>query len=48
MANVKSIAEAGGVATVITIECHITRGLPNVIIVGFANRAVDEAKERLR
>lgn len=48
MSNVKSIAEAGGVATVITIECHITRGLPNVIIVGFANRAVDEAKERLR
>lgn len=48
MGNVRSIAESGGVATVITIECHITRGLPNVIIVGFANRAVDEAKERLR
>ncbi len=48
MANVKSIAEAGGIATIITIECHIARGLPNVIIVGFANRAVDEAKERLR
>lgn len=48
MGNVKSIAESSGVATVITIECHITRGLPNVIIVGFANRAVDEAKERLR
>ncbi len=48
MANVKSIAESGGIATIITIECHITRGLPNVIIVGFANRAVDEAKERLR
>src|SRR5205814_987955 len=31
-----------------TIECHITKGLPNIIIVGFANRAVDEAKERLR
>jgi len=47
-ANVRSITEAGGVATIITIECHITKGLPNVIIVGFANRAVDEAKERLR
>lgn len=48
MRSVKSIAESGGAATIITIECHITKGLPNVIIVGFANRAVDEAKERLR
>ena len=46
--NVRSITETGGVATIITIECHISKGLPNVIIVGFANRAVDEAKERLR
>jgi magnesium chelatase family protein len=43
-----SIAESGGQASLITIECHITAGLPSVIIVGFANRAVDEAKERLR
>lgn len=50
MANnkVMSIAESGGETTIVTIECHITQGLPNVIIVGFANRAVDEAKERLR
>jgi len=48
MSNVRSIAESGGVATVITIECRMTKGLPNIIIVGFANRAVDEAKERLR
>lgn len=47
-ASVRSITESGGVATVITIECHISKGLPNMIIVGFANRAVDEAKERLR
>lgn len=46
--TVKSIAESGSLATTITIECHITQGLPNVIIVGFANRAVDEAKERIR
>ncbi len=48
MAHIQSIAESGGSANIITIECHITKGLPNVIIVGFANRAVDEAKERLR
>lgn len=46
--KVTSIAESGGETTIVTIECHITQGLPNVIIVGFANRAVDEAKERLR
>jgi len=32
----------------VTVECHVTAGLPHVVIVGFANRAVDEAKERLR
>lgn len=48
MSSVRSIVESGGVATIITIECRITKGLPNIIIVGFANRAVDESKERLR
>ena len=43
-----SIADAGSDTHIITIECHITRGLPNIIIVGFANKAVDEAKERIR
>lgn len=46
--HVTSIAESGGDTTIVNIECHITQGLPCVIIVGFANRAVDEAKERLR
>lgn len=48
MGSIQSIAESGNSATIIYIECHITQGLPNIIIVGFANRAVDEAKERLR
>lgn len=46
--RVHSIVETGGLATLVTVECHITAGLPHVVIVGFANRAVDEAKERLR
>lgn len=45
---IRSITDSGGSATVITVECHITQGLPNVIVVGLANRAVDEAKERIR
>lgn len=48
MGNATSIAESGGSGTIVTIECHISQGLPNIIIVGFANRAVDESKERLR
>jgi magnesium chelatase family protein len=32
----------------VDIECHISNGLPNIIVVGFGNKAVDEAKERMR
>ncbi len=28
------------------IECSLSTNLPNIIIVGYANKAVDEAKER--
>lgn len=30
------------------IECHLSNGLPNIIIVGFVSKAVDESKERIR
>lgn len=43
-----SIIEHGGNGIVAEIECRITQGLPAVIIVGFASKAVDEAKERIR
>lgn len=33
---------------VVDIECHLSNGLPNIIIVGLGNKAVDEAKERVR
>ncbi len=38
----------GGEATAIDIECHLSNSLPNIIIVGIASKAVDEAKERIR
>jgi magnesium chelatase family protein len=44
----KAIIENGNDAVIVDIECHISNGLPNIVIVGVANRAVDEAKERLR
>lgn len=44
----RSLAEAGTKGIVIDVECQLSNGLPNIIIVGFANKAVDEAKERIR
>jgi magnesium chelatase family protein len=47
--SIKSIAEhSGSSGALINVECHITNGLPSIIIIGFASKAVDEAKERLR
>jgi magnesium chelatase family protein len=47
--GIKSIADySGSAGSEINVECHITNGLPSVIIIGYASKAVDEAKERLR
>ncbi|MBI2592052.1 YifB family Mg chelatase-like AAA ATPase [Candidatus Saccharibacteria bacterium] len=50
MANgIKSIVDYGGSGgTLIAVECHITSGLPSVTIIGYASKAVSEAKDRLR
>lgn len=32
----------------IAVECDIAQGLPNLLIVGLGNKAIDEAKERVR
>lgn len=45
---IRSILDIGNQAIDISVECHMTNGLPNIIIVGFANKAVDESKERIR
>ncbi|MDB5164839.1 MAG: Mg chelatase subunit ChlI, magnesium chelatase family protein [Candidatus Saccharibacteria bacterium] len=33
---------------VVDIECGLSNSLPNIVIVGFANKAVGESKERIR
>ncbi|HVX23811.1 MAG TPA: YifB family Mg chelatase-like AAA ATPase [Candidatus Saccharimonadales bacterium] len=48
MASTHSIITHGSSGTLVEIECHLSNNLPNIIIVGFANKAVDEAKERIR
>lgn len=46
--SIKSIISFGNDGLVVDIECHLSNNLPNIVIVGFANKAVDEAKERIR
>lgn len=48
MLKVRSPWDHGANGVVVDIECHISNGLPGITIVGYANRAVDEAKERIR
>lgn len=45
---ISSVCELGSEGVVMQVECHISNGLPNTIIVGLGNKAVDESKERLR
>jgi len=45
---VQSIISNGTTGTIVDIECSLSNNLPNIVIVGFANKAVDEAKERIR
>ncbi len=47
-AGIKSVLETGLSGLVVDVECQLSNGLPNIIIVGYANKAVDEAKERVR
>ncbi|HEY1064209.1 MAG TPA: YifB family Mg chelatase-like AAA ATPase [Candidatus Saccharimonadales bacterium] len=44
----RSIISSGAEGTLVDIECHISNNLPTIIIIGFASKAVNEAKDRLR
>jgi len=47
--RVRSIVDYTGTnAALVSVECHITNGLPAIIIIGHVSKTVDEAKERLR
>jgi magnesium chelatase family protein len=46
--TIHGVVENGQHGLVVDIECQLTKGLPGILIVGYANRAVDEAKERIR
>lgn len=46
--RVQSLVDFGADGLIIDIECHLSNNLPAIVIVGLANRAVDESKERVR
>ncbi len=46
--NIASICDNGIDGILVNVECRISNGLPSMVIVGFAGKAVDEAKERVR
>ena len=47
-ATVQSLICTGRTGLIVDIECHLSNNLPNIVIVGFANQAVGESKERIR
>ena len=48
--KVKTILGNGNVGqnVIVDVECYMSNNLPNIVIVGFASKSVDEAKERIR
>lgn len=46
--STRTIADSGFDGVLVEIECHMSNGLPTMSIVGFASKAVVEAKERIR
>lgn len=48
VANVKSVAPIGFEGSIIEVESDMKNGLPSLQIVGLGNKAIEEAKERVR
>src|SRR6185312_7673577 len=47
-APVQSIIVKGTTGIVVEVECRLSNNLPTIVIVGSANRAVGESRERIR
>jgi magnesium chelatase family protein len=47
-AAIHSIIETGLSGVVIDVECRLSNGLPAIVIVGYASKSIEEAKERIR
>jgi magnesium chelatase family protein len=45
---IQTVLQIGSNGLVIDTECQLSNGLPSIVIVGLGNKAVEEAKERVR
>lgn len=45
---ISSILQRGTSGIPVEVECALSNGLPNIVIVGLGNKVIDEAKERIR
>ena len=48
VAKIRSVAPVGFAGHMIDVESDMTKGLPALQIVGLGNKAIDEARERVR
>lgn len=48
VSQILSILDNNASSILVNVECHLSKSLPNIVIVGFASKSVDEAKERIR
>ncbi len=48
VAKIISVAPVGYDGRIIEVECDTTKGLPNLQVVGLANKSIDEARERVK
>jgi magnesium chelatase family protein len=48
MSTIQSIMSLGVDGILVDVECHMTNGLPSIVIVGLGNKAIEESKERVR
>jgi magnesium chelatase family protein len=46
--RIHSVHESGGNGIIVTAETSLSKGLPAVILVGFAGKSLDESRERIR
>lgn len=46
--KIHSVHESGGKGIIVTAETSLSKGLPSVILVGFAGKSLDESRERIR
>lgn len=46
--KIHSVHESGGKGVIVSAETSLSNGLPNMVLVGFAGKSLDESRERIR